>query len=175
MTDELRYPIGRFEPKERLTEEERSEALAVLERAPRRLRGAVEGLTGEQLDTPYREGGWTVRQVVHHLPDSHLNGYVRMRWALTEDAPTIKTYEEADWAELPDARGAPIEVSLALYEALHVRWLALLRSLDPDDFGRRCVHPEGGEPTVDFLLRLYAWHARHHTAHITGLRKRKGW
>lgn len=175
MIEDLRYPIGRFEPKEHLSEEERSDAMHVLEEAPARLAEAVEGLSDEQLDTPYREGGWTVRQVVHHLPDSHLNAYVRMKWTLTEDEPAIKTYDEKRWAELPDARSAPVEVSLALYEAVHVRWLELLQALDPDDFSRTCVHPESGELTLDALLWLYRWHARHHEAHITGLRKREGW
>lgn len=175
MSDDPRYPIGRFEPKKHLSEEERSDAMADLEEAPDRLREAVDELSEEQLDTPYREGGWTVRQVVHHLPDSHLNGYVRMKWALTEDEPAIKTYDQEAWAELPDARTAPVEVSLALYEAVHDRWLELLQALDADAFSRTCVHPAGSEPTLDTLLCLYAWHARHHTAQITELRTREGW
>lgn len=173
--EELRYPVGRFEPRATLTSAEREEAVEALEMAPARLREAVADLDEEQLDTPYREGGWTVRQVVHHLADSHLNGYVRMRWALTEDAPTLKGYDQEEWAELEDARSAPVSMSLDLFHALHRRWLELIRSLGPEDFGRRLVHPEGGEPTVDTLLWLYAWHARHHTAHITGLRERRGW
>lgn len=175
MNDDLRYPIGPLERKDHLSEEDRSDAMQVLEEAPARLRKEVEGLTDDQLDTPYREGGWTVRQVVHHLPDSHLNGYVRMKWALTEDEPTIKPYDQPSWAELPDARSAPVEVSLALYEAVHVRWLELLRALDSEDFSRKLVHPEDGELTVDGLLCIYRWHAMHHEAHITRLKKREGW
>lgn len=173
--ERLRYPTGRFEPRTSLTDAERDEALAVLDAAPGRLREAVRGLEDEQLDTPYRQGGWSLRQVVHHLPDSHLNGYVRTRWVLTEDRPTIKTYDQAAWAELPDARSGPLEGSLALLEAVHGRWVPLLRSLGPDQLARRFVHPEGGEPTVDTLIQLYAWHSRHHTAHVLGLRDRNGW
>lgn len=170
-----RYPVGPFEPREELTQEDRDEALAVLEVAPDRLRRAVRGLDDAQLDTPYRDGGWTVRQVVHHLPDSHLNGYVRTRWTLTEERPRIKVYDQAAWAELTDARSAPIEASLALLAAVHARWVPLLRGLGPDELRRRCIHPEGGEPTIDTLIQLYAWHSRHHTAHILGLRDRMGW
>lgn len=173
--ESIRYPVGRFEPAAEATDVLRDEALGILDAAPGRLREAVRGLDDARLDTPYREGGWTVRQVVHHLPDSHLNGYVRTRWALTEERPRIKVYEQAAWAELPDARSAPVELSLALLEAVHARWLPLLRSLGPADLACRVVHPEGGEPTVDTLIQLYAWHSRHHTAHILGLRDRMGW
>jgi uncharacterized damage-inducible protein DinB len=172
--EELRYPIGRYEPTDRLTADERREAVAAIREAPARLRDAVTGLSDEQLDTPYREGGWTPRQVVHHVADSHLNGYVRMKWALTEETPTLKPYDQPSWAELPDSR-APVDLSLELLDALHTRWLLLIEALDEDDLARRLVHPEGGEPTVDSLLTLYAWHGRHHTAHITSLRRRKGW
>jgi len=132
-------------------------------------------LSTEQLDTPYRPGGWTVRQVVHHLPDSHLNSYIRFRLALTEKEPTIKPYDQERWAELDDAKTAPIEPSLALLEALHQRWIMLLRSLIPADFARTFNHPEMGIVTLDATLRLYEWHGRHHTAHITSLRERMGW
>lgn len=178
MTDDerRRYPLGRFDPTAELTDEARDEALAVLDTAPGRLREAVRGLDDEQMDTPYRDGGWTVRQVVHHLPDSHLNGYVRTRWALTEERPRIRTYDQAAWAELPDARTAPVGASLALLEAVHARWVRLLRDLGPAELSRSFVHPEGGpEGTVDTLIALYAWHSQHHTAHILGLRERMGW
>ena len=129
----------------------------------------------EQLDTPYRPGGWTVRQVVHHLPDSHMNAYVRFRLALTENEPTIKPYEQQLWAELPDAKTADIEMSLKLFEGLHQRWVLLLRSMKPEDFHRKYIHPESGVNVLDNVLQLYAWHGKHHVAHITSLRKRMGW
>jgi hypothetical protein len=131
------------------------------------LRALVERLSDVQLDTRYRPGGWTVRQVVHHVPDSHMNGYVRMKWALTEDAPAIKVYDEARWAELPDARTAPIAMSLDLLDGLHRRWVALLRAMSDADFERTFVHPKWGAVPIDFALAIYAWHGKHHTAHIT--------
>jgi hypothetical protein len=139
------------------------------------LRGAAAGLDNQRLDTPYRPGGWTVRQVVHHLPDSHLNSYVRFRLALTEDEPIIKPYDESRWAELTDARTAPVEISLAFIESLHRRWMLLLRSLAPADLARQFRHPELGVVSLDRNLALYAWHGRHHVAHITSLRERMGW
>jgi uncharacterized damage-inducible protein DinB len=142
---------------------------------PAKVRAAVEGFTEQQLDTPYREGGWTVRQVVHHLADSHMNAYVRFKLALTEDEPTIKTYEQDRWADTVDSRTAPAEISLLLLDGLHDRWAMLLRSLSAADFARKFTHPEHGKMTLERLLGLYAWHGRHHTAHITGLRDRKGW
>lgn len=142
---------------------------------PTRMRDAVTGLTPAQLDTPYRDGGWTVRQVVHHLPDSHLNAYVRFKLGLTEDAPAIKTYEEKDWAKTPEVATTPVETSLTMLEALHVRWVALLRAMTPRDFARTIKHPEWGTPSLDAMLALYAWHGRHHTAHVTALRDRMGW
>jgi hypothetical protein len=172
---DLRYPIGKYEPKVSLTSEERVEAIARIEKAPKLMREAVSGLSGGQLDTPYRPGGWTVRQVVHHVPDSHMNAYIRLKLALTENEPTIKPYEEALWADLPDSRETPVEVSLALMELLHLRWDILLRSLQRGDFARRLRHPELGLMTVDNLVGLYAWHGRHHAAHITSLRQREGW
>lgn len=147
----------------------------VIAAAPLRMREAVAGLDAAQLDTPYREGGWTVRQVVHHVPDSHMNAYVRVKLALTEDEPTIKPYEEAAWAQLPDSRITPVEVSLALLEALHTRWVDLLRAMDGADFKRSFRHPEHGAVTLDWLVGMYAWHSRHHVAHITSLRERMGW
>ena len=172
---DLRYPIGKYEPKVSLTSAEREEAIAQIEKAPKLMREAVSGLSGGQLDTPYRPGGWTVRQVVHHVPDSHMNAYIRLKLALTENEPTIKPYEEALWADLPDSRETPVEVSLALMELLHLRWDILLRSLQPGDFARRLRHPALGLMTIDNLVGLYAWHGRHHAAHITSLRQREGW
>jgi uncharacterized damage-inducible protein DinB len=172
---DLRYPIGEYVPKAALTAQERAAAIADISAVPQKLRDAVAGLSREQFDTPYRPGGWTVRQVVHHVPDSHLNSYVRFKLALTENEPTIKPYEEALWAELADSRETPVEVSLALLEALHHRWDILLRSLRPEDFARRLRHPERGTMTLDDMAGYYAWHSRHHVAHITSLRQREGW
>jgi uncharacterized damage-inducible protein DinB len=173
---DLRYPIGRFAYGGPQSAEQRRECIARIESAPEAIRRAVAGLSQAQLDTPYREGGWTVRQVVHHVPDSHLNAYTRFRLALTEPTPTIRPYFEDRWAELPDARSAPIELSLALLEALHRRWVLLLRSLGPAEWERRYLHPEHGrEWSLDEVLAMYAWHGEHHTAHITRLRDRMGW
>lgn len=173
--ERLRYPIGRFRPQPELTEAERNERIDRIAALPAEVRAAVAGLTDEQLDTPYRPGGWTVRQVVHHLPDSHMNAYVRFKLAATEDEPAIKAYQEAAWAELADGRTADIEVSLALLDALHRRWTLFLRSLAATDFARAFRHPELGPVTLDTNLQLYAWHCRHHVAHITRLRERSGW
>ena len=172
---DLRYPIGKFNYEGELTQDARRRAMDDIEAAPARLRAAVEGLSPEQLDTPYRRDGWTVRQVVHHLADSHLNAYTRFKLALTEEEPTVKPYDETRWAELTDARTAPVEISLALLESLHRRWVLLLRSLAPADFKRRFRHPELGVVSLDKNLALYAWHGRHHVAHITSLRERMGW
>ena len=174
MTD-LRYPIGKFTIEGEITEQRRRQWIDEIREAPAQLRAAVAGLTEEQLGTPYRPGGWTVRQVVHHLPDSHLNSYVRFKLALTEEQPTIKPYEQERWAELEDGRAAPVEISLALLESLHRRWVLLLYSLQPADFLRRFRHPELGEVSLERNLALYAWHGRHHIAHITSLRERMGW
>ena len=143
--------------------------------APRNLRRAVENLSEQQLDTPYREGGWTVRQVAHHVPDSHLNAYVRLKLALTEETPTIKPYEEARWAELADTRNTPVEVSLTLLDSLTTRWVALMSTMKEDDFKRKFRHPDFGVVDVDWLLQMYGWHSRHHVAHITSLRARNNW
>jgi hypothetical protein len=175
MSDDPRYPIGRFKKTEQLSAAERADALGVLEAAPTRFREAVRGLTDAQLDTPYREGGWTVRQIAHHLPDSHMNAYVRIRLALTEDGPTVRPYNEKLWAELHDARTAPVETSIALLDGVHGRLVRLLRSVDEPAFARRFVHPEGYDGTIDTLVGMYAWHSKHHTAHVTGLRERMGW
>lgn len=174
--DPLRYPIGPFRSdRGPLEPEERARRLREIAEAPAHLEAALKGLSNAQLDTRYREGGWTLRQVAHHVPDSHLNGYVRMRWALTEDEPLMKVYDQPRWAELPDAARAPVELSVELLGALHRRWLRLLNALEQEDFARRVRHPDSGVLTVDTLVELYAWHGRHHVAHITGLRERKGW
>ena len=161
---------GVREPRERA-----SRAIDAIAAAPAKLRAAVAGLTDVQLDTPYRPDGWTVRQVVHHVPDSHMNAYVRFKLALTEDEPTIKPYDEARWAELADTRDTPVESSLALLDRLHDRWVRLLRSMSADDFARRLRHPEMGVQRLDQVLALYDWHGRHHVGHVASLRERMGW
>ena len=163
---DLRYPVGRFKAPTEITSAQRQEWIAEIQALPGKLRDTIEPLRDAQLDTPYRPGGWTVRQVVHHLADSHLNSYVRFRLALTEDNPTIKPYAEAKWAELPDAKTAPAAVSLELLEGLHERWVLLLRAMSDADFARKLTHPESGEMRLDRMLALYAWHCRHHLAHI---------
>ena len=164
--DDRRYPIGKFTFRESLDDEERRTLIDAIAATPARLREAVAGLDDERLDARYRPGGWTARQVVHHLPDSHLNAYVRCKLALTEDFPTIRTYDEATWAELPDSR-APIDVSLDLLDAVHRRWVLLLRSLGPDEWARTLRHPDHARPlSLDDVLALYAWHGRHHVAHV---------
>ena len=170
-----RYPIGRFAMPAEAAPARRQQAIDEIAATPAKMRAAVKGLCDEHLDTPYREGGWTVRQVVHHIPDSHLNAYVRLKLALTEEKPTIKPYNEAAWAELADSKSMPIEVSQTLLDSVHTRWDRLWRSLKPEHFLRVLVHPEHGERTVDWLLFLYEWHGKHHTAHITELRKEKSW
>ncbi|HVB86814.1 MAG TPA: bacillithiol transferase BstA [Candidatus Dormibacteraeota bacterium] len=173
---DLRYPIGKFQrPSQPLTPDQRREFIGSIAETPDKLAAAIAGLTPAQFDTPYRPGGWTVRQVVHHLPDSHMNSYVRFKLALTEDEPTIKPYDEARWAELADSRETPIGTSLALLEHLHDRWVVLLRSFAPDDWSRTFRHPELGPVTLDQTLALYAWHGRHHVAHIAALRERNSW
>jgi len=176
MTEDIRYPVGKWQmPPEELTADQRAQLIGQIAETPARLRQAVQGLTEEQLETPYRPGGWTVRQVAHHVPDSHLNSYIRFKLALTEDEPTIKTYHEDLWAELADSRGTPVEVSLALLDSLHHRWVVLLRSFSAGDWSRKLKHPEVGTITLDQLLSLYGWHGRHHVAHVAGLRQRMGW
>ncbi len=170
-----RYPIGKFEMPAQVTPAHRQQAIEEIAATPAKMRAAAKGLSDSQLDTPYRQGGWTVRQVVHHVPDSHLNAYVRLKLALTEDKPTIKPYNEAAWAELADSKSTPIEVSQTLLDSVHARFVQLWRSLKPEHFARVLIHPEHGERTVDWLLFLYEWHGKHHTAHITELRKQKGW
>jgi hypothetical protein len=169
-----RYPVGRFTPPATITPGERTEAIATLADLPEQLRNSVDGLSFAQLSTPYREDGWTLRQVVHHVADSHINAYVRVKLALTEDWPTIKPYDEAAWAKLHDA-AAPVEWSLELIESLHARWVMLLQSLNDEQWKRGCHHPESGPWTVELLALNYAWHSRHHVAHITHLRARENW
>lgn len=175
MTD-LRFPVGKFQMEDdNLTDEERRQLIEQIAETPDRLREAVGGLSDEQLDTPYRPEGWTVRQVIHHVPDSHLNSYIRLKLALTENEPTIRPYDEAQWARLPDSQETPVEVSLKLLDALHQRWVILLRALTPADFQRAFRHPELGLVSLNKYLALYAWHGRHHVAHITSLRERMRW
>jgi DinB superfamily len=173
MTD-LQYPVGRSTKVSTLAPAQREECIGQIAAAPDLLRRAVAGLDDRQLDTPYRPGGWTVRQVVHHVPESHMNAYVRCKLALTENVPTIKPYDQASWAETPDVRG-PVEDSLVLLDALHRRWVRLCRGLKSEDFARSFNHPEAGMMTLDSVLGMYSWHGRHHTAHITTLRERMGW
>ena len=175
MSESLSYPIGRWRKPKAVTPDDRAAWIQTIADLPARIREAVAGLDDQQLDTPYRPGGWTVRQLIHHVADSHVNAYCRFRLTLTEDAPTIRTYEQEAWAELPDAKSLAVEVSLGLLETLHARWSALLSALDETAFARRLHHPEGGELTFDELLSQYAWHSEHHTAHVTALREREGW
>ncbi|MEK6302409.1 MAG: YfiT family bacillithiol transferase [Acidobacteriota bacterium] len=172
---DARYPIGPFKLEGQPTEDRIKRAIDDIAEAPAKLRAAVEGLSADQLETQYRPDGWTVRQVVHHVPDSHLNAYIRLRLALTEDTPTIKPYDEGRWAELDDARSAPIELSLALLESLHKRWVLLLSSLREADFARVFNHPDIGVLSIGKNTCLYCWHGKHHVAHITSLRERMGW
>jgi uncharacterized damage-inducible protein DinB len=172
---DLRYPIGKFSFEGTPTDEQKARFLDDIEQTPARLRAAVAGLSDKQLDTPYRDGGWTVRQVVHHVPDSHMNSYIRFKLAMTEQEPTIRTYQENLWAELPEAKTAPVEISLTLLDTLHRRWVLFLRGLKPEDWKRTFRHPELGLMTLEKNLALYAWHGKHHVAHVTGLRERMGW
>lgn len=170
-----RYPLGRFRAPDSFTSAIRAELIGQIEEAPARLRTAVHRLSAEQLQTPYREGGWTVAQVIHHLPDSHMNAYIRFRLALTEDEPTIKAYDEARWAELHDASSSDVDASIVILEGLHQRWASLLRRLTSEQWVLAFRHPERGRVTLENNLALYAWHGRHHVAHITTLRDQMGW
>jgi uncharacterized damage-inducible protein DinB len=169
-----RYPIGKFSYSGPLTSQQTKQCLTDIEQTPLRLREAVRGLNNQQLDTPYRDGGWTVRQLAHHVPDSHMNAYIRFKLALTEDDPTIKPYMEDRWAQLPDSK-APIDVSLTLLDCVHQRWMLVLSSLGAADWKRTFNHPELGPMTLEKTLALYSWHGRHHVAHVTNLRTQKGW
>ena len=173
--NDIRYPIGKFQAREIITNDERTQCIQHIDDCPKKLHEAIRGFSEEQFNTPYREGGWMVKQVVHHLCDSHMNAYIRFKLALTENEPPIKTYEESLWAELFDGKNAPIETSLQLLESLHVRWLMLLKSLSPNDFAKTFRHPESGIINLDFLVQMYAWHSQHHVAHITSLKERMNW
>ncbi len=172
---DLRFPVGNFKPEASYTDAQRAQFIQDIAELPAELRAALAGLNDAQLDTPYREGGWTVRQTVHHFADSHANSYIRLRFAVTEENPTIKPYDEAVWAELPDAKNGPVEPSLQILEGMHYRWVTLLKSLKPEDWQRTLFHPERGKLDLSVLAALYSWHSKHHVAHITELRKRKGW
>jgi hypothetical protein len=173
--EDLKYPVGKFSFSGELSAEQRAKCIEQIEQAPKKMRAAVQGLSPQQIDTPYRPEGWTVRQVVHHVPDSHMNAFIRFKLAMTEDEPTIKPYMEAKWALLADVPNTPVETSLALLELLHQKWVILLKSLTPADFARKFKHPELGPQTLDRALAMYAWHGQHHVAHITRLRDRMGW
>jgi len=175
MATDLRYPIGPFKFDGDATPARRAARIADIAATPAALRAAVRGLSDPQLDTLYRLGGWTVRQVVHHVPDSHMNAYIRMKLCVTEDSPTIKPYDEKAWAELPDGREGSIDGSLTLLELLHERWVRFLRGLPDGAFERTVMHPESGVWSLDRLVAMYAWHGKHHTAHVTALRERMGW
>nr|WP_185151396.1 putative metal-dependent hydrolase [Peribacillus simplex] len=174
MKMDLRYPVGKFQFEGKITSGIAEGWINEIKALPRMLREAVGNMNDEQLDTAYRPGGWTVRQVVHHIADSHMNAYIRFKLALTEESPVIKPYEEAQWAELPDY-DLPIEVSLSLIESVHIRMCKLLSGLHADDMGRTFIHPDSGEVTVGENIGIYAWHGRHHLAHITSLSKCQGW
>ncbi len=175
-TPELQYPVGKFTmPALPLSGAERKQAIATIAELPIRVRAAIAGLTPQQLDTPYRPGGWTVKQVVHHLADSHMNAFVRFKLALTENEPTIKPYAEAAWAEMADAKTIAIDPSLHILDGMHERWASLLDGMKAEDFARTFRHPERGVMTLDVTVVMYAWHSKHHVAHITSLRQRMGW
>ncbi len=175
MTHDVRYPTGKFVPKgAALTAEERDTLIQRIEALPGELRATLQGLGEEQLDTPYRDGGWSPRQIAHHLADSHLNAFVRMKLALTEERPTIKPYDQEAWATLPDVEGVPVESSLQILDGLHARWTRLLRAIPADGFARPVIHPEIGDIDVGLLLELYGWHGRHHATQIKEWRARSG-
>jgi hypothetical protein len=174
VSSDLRYPIGPEPTFAPIAATIRVNHVDVIERLPQSIRAAVNGLADAQLDTPYRPGGWTVRQVVHHLADSHMHAFMRLKWALTEDGPTIKPYDEASWAELADS-ALGVEVSLRILDGIHARWVALYRAMDEAGFARQFHHPERGPLTLDHHLHIYAWHSQHHVAHVTELRRREGW
>jgi hypothetical protein len=175
MSEDPRYPVGKCPDPVEQTPQQRRASIAILAALPENLRSAVSGLTDRQADNPYREGGWTIRQLVHHIADSHINAYVRTKRALTEDWPAVNAYDEKLWAELPDARTLPIGVSMELLEALHRRWVALFEALTDEQWQRGYVHSEDGSQKLADVLQTYAWHCRHHVAHVTELRKRMGW
>lgn len=172
--EDLRYPIGDFERHSEISPELREEFINTIEILPQKLREAIEDLSEEQLETPYRPEGWTVRQTVHHVADSHMNMFIRLRLGLTEDNPTIKPYAEDEWSKLADAK-MPLDVSFKIIEGVHARLTVMLKSLTDEQFKRKLIHPDSGEWTVEAMLGLYDWHSKHHTAHITKLRERNQW
>ena len=172
----LRYPIGKFHYSDKATTEEVANWISDIENLPQQIATAIEGFSEEQLDTPYRPEGWTVRQVVHHLADSHMNSYIRFKWTLTENSPTIKAYDEVLWAELNDAKNAPVDLSMQLLKALHARWVVMLKNLSEEDLEKHLIHPETGRQlTLKLMVALYAWHSKHHLQHIIALKERMGW
>lgn len=175
MSEDLRYPIGNFNPPQEISAETRQSFIKTIEELPSKFREAVNKLSDEQLETPYRPEGWTVRQLVHHVADSHMNSFCRFKLGLSEETPTIKTYDEAAWAEMADSKDVPIGLSLNILDGVHARWEKLLNSMSKEDFQKKIFHPERGEITLDSLLALYDWHSKHHTAHVTKLRERNGW
>ncbi len=176
MTDNaLQYPVGRFTEPSTVTAALRDAAIDEIAELPAAMRFAVDGLTDHQLETPYRDGGWTVRQVVHHVADSHMHAYLRMKFALTEESPTIRPYDEAAWSLLPDVAAIPIGVSLSLLDGMHARLVSCLRGTSALQLRRPFVHPELGPQPIELSLLRYAWHGRHHVAHVTSLRTRMGW
>jgi uncharacterized damage-inducible protein DinB len=174
MSEDRRFPIGKFNPDFEVTENLLNSFIRTIEELPEKLSEAVKGLNEEQLDTSYRPEGWTIRQVVHHVADSHLNSFCRFKLALTEEVPTIRAYDEGLWAELPDSK-MPIEASIKITEGIHERWTILLKSMSDEDFKKELNHPESGKWTLGKMLGLYDWHSKHHTAHITSLRERQNW
>lgn len=174
--EQQKYPIGKFKVPQTISAGDRTKYINDLELLPHQIKNAVSGLSDGQLDTPYRPHGWTIRQVVHHLPDSHLNSYIRFKWTLTENQPLIKAYHEDLWAQLPDGKKAPVELSLSLLESLHIRWVWLLRSLNPEDWKRCFIHPETNKSVpLDVNLSLYSWHGKHHLAHIRSVISTRNW
>lgn len=174
--EELKYPVGRYQKPDVFTKEILTESIFVIEQFPKKIKQEVESLSDEQLDTPYRPDGWTVRQVVHHCADSHINAFIRIKMALTEDTPTIKPYSEALWAELADGKNLPIQPSLSIIENVHLRWVTVLKTMKDKDFDRSFIHPEKGKKlSLHESTGMYAWHCNHHLAHITALKKRNGW
>ena len=174
MNQDLRFPIGEFNSDFEVTSEKRAEFIRTIEELPQKVADEIKDLTEEQIDTEYRPEGWTVRQLVHHIADSHLNAYTRFKLALTEENPTIRPYAEAEWAKLPDSK-MPLDISLKILEGVHTRWAEILNSLSDEDFRRKLHHPESGDWVLEKMLGLYDWHSRHHLAHITELKKRKNW
>lgn len=172
----VRYPIGEYSPLENPSQTDIQKFISTIEAFPKKLHDEVHGLSNEQLDTPYREGGWTIRQVVHHVADSHMNSYIRFKLALTEDTPTIRPYDEAKWAELPEAKSGALELSLPLLEAIHKRMVVMLKNIKDDEWKRLYIHPATGDKTtIEYLAGLYAWHSEHHLAHIVNLKQQMGW